>query len=121
MAERRGVKPESIVVDPGIGFGKSQEQNIELIAKLEQLISAFPEYPMLVGTSRKSFIGRILADAEGNPAPADQRLHGTMASVAAAIFRGAHIVRVHDVKATVECVLVTEAIIDAGKQAGASA
>lgn len=113
MAERRGVKPESIVVDPGIGFGKSQEQNVELIAKLDQLIKAFPGCPMLIGTSRKSFIGRILADTEGNPAPADQRLHGTMASVTAAILKGAHIVRVHDVKASVDSMLVADAILDA--------
>ncbi|MEK6280212.1 MAG: dihydropteroate synthase [Acidobacteriota bacterium] len=110
MAERRGVKPESIVIDPGIGFGKSQEQNIELIAKLDQLVGAFPEYPLLIGTSRKSFIGRILADADDNPAPADQRLHGTMASVTAAILNGAHMIRVHDVKAAVDLVRVTDAI-----------
>src|ERR671912_700191 len=71
MAERRGVARESIVIDPGIGFGKSQEQNLELIAKLDSLIAAFPDYPLLIGTSRKSFIGRILADADGTPAPAD--------------------------------------------------
>ena len=106
MAERRGVKRESIVIDPGIGFGKSQEQNIELIAKLDQLIAAFPDFPLLIGTSRKSFIGRILADADGNPAPAEERLHGTMASITAAILKGAHIVRVHDVKAAVETVRV---------------
>jgi len=102
MAERRGVKRESIVIDPGIGFGKSLEQNIELIAKLDQIIAAFPNLPLLIGTSRKSFIGRILADADGNPAPVEERLHGTMASTTAAIMKGAHIVRVHDVKATVE-------------------
>lgn len=113
MAERRGVRPDSIVIDPGIGFGKSQEQNIELIAKLDQLIAAFPEYPLLIGTSRKSFIGRILADADGNPAPADQRLHGTMASVAAAILKGAAIVRVHDVRSTVETVRTLGAITSA--------
>src|SRR5688572_2166671 len=61
MAERRGVAHSSIVIDPGIGFGKSQEQNLELIARLDKLIAAFPEYPVLIGTSRKSFIGRILA------------------------------------------------------------
>ena len=110
MAERRGVKPESIVIDPGIGFGKSQEQNIELIAKLDRLIAAFPDYPLMIGTSRKSFIGRILADAEGTPAQADQRLHGTMASVTAAVLKGAHIVRVHDVKATAEVLRVAGAI-----------
>src|SRR5215213_8435191 len=76
MAERRGVKRESIVIDPGIGFGKTQEQNLELIAKLDQLIAAFPEYPLLIGTSRKSFIGRILGDV-----PPEDRLHGSMATV----------------------------------------
>ncbi len=107
MAERRGVKRESIVIDPGIGFGKSQEQNVELISKLDQLIAAFPEYPLLIGTSRKSFIGRMLADDEGNPAPASDRLHGTMATVTAAVLKGAHIIRVHDVKAAVETIRVT--------------
>jgi dihydropteroate synthase len=110
MAERRGVKRESIVIDPGIGFGKSQEQNLELIAKLDQLIAAFPDYPLLIGTSRKSFIGRLLADENGTPAPAEDRLHGTMATITAAILRGAHIVRVHDVKATAETIRVTESI-----------
>src|SRR5215510_2901090 len=112
MAERRGVKRESIVIDPGIGFGKSQEQNLELIAKLDQLIAAFPDYPVLIGTSRKSFIGRILADESGTPAPAEDRLHGTMATITAAILHGAHIVRVHDVKATVETIRVAESIRD---------
>jgi dihydropteroate synthase len=112
MAERRGVKRESIVIDPGIGFGKSQEQNLELIAKLDQLIDAFPDYPLLIGTSRKSFIGRILADESGTPAPAEDRLHGTMATITAAILHGAHIVRVHDVKATIETIRVAESIRD---------
>jgi len=113
MAERRGVARDSIVIDPGIGFGKSQEQNIELIAKLDQLIAAFPDFPLLIGTSRKSFIGRILADAEGNPAPVEERLHGTMASTAAAVLKGAHIVRVHDVKAAVQTIRVCDAIYQA--------
>ena len=115
MAERRGVKRESIVIDPGIGFGKSQEQNLELIAKLDQLIAAFPDYPLLIGTSRKSFIGRILADESGTPAPAEDRLHGTMATITAAILHGAHIVRVHDVKATDETVRTVNLIKSAGK------
>jgi dihydropteroate synthase len=109
MAERRGVKHESIVIDPGIGFGKSQEQNLELLAKLDQLIAAFP-YPLLIGTSRKSFIGRILADESGTSAPVEDRLHGTMATITTAIFHGAHIVRVHDVKAAAETIRVAEAI-----------
>src|SRR5688572_19857527 len=110
MAERRGVKRESIVVDPGIGFGKSQEQNVELIAKVDQLIKAFPDFPLLIGTSRKSFIGRILADENGEPAPLTERLHGTMASVAVAVLKGAHIVRVHDVKPTRDAVRVTDTL-----------
>jgi dihydropteroate synthase len=110
MAERRGVKHESIAVDPGIGFGKSQSQNLELIAKTDQLVAAFPDLPILVGTSRKSFIGKILADAEGDLASSDQRLNGTLASGAVAAIHGAHILRVHDVKETVEFVKVLEAI-----------
>src|SRR6185369_6146921 len=112
MAERRGVQRESIVIDPGIGFGKSQEQNLELLAKLEQLIAAFPDYPLLIGTSRKSFIGRILADASGTPAPSGDRLYGSLATITTAILKGAHIVRVHDVKATLETIRVAESIRD---------
>src|SRR5687768_615878 len=108
MAERRGVARESIVLDPGIGFGKSQEQNIELIARLNELIAAFPEYPLLIGASRKSFIGRILADDSGSPAPPAARLHGTMAVVTAAVLKGAHIIRVHDVKAAVDTVSIAQ-------------
>jgi dihydropteroate synthase len=103
LAERRGVKRESIVVDPGIGFGKTQEQNLELIARLDQVAGMFPDFPLLIGTSRKSFIGRIL---EGTSA--GERLHGTMASITAAVLRGADIVRVHDVSAAVETVRVAD-------------
>jgi dihydropteroate synthase len=106
MAERRGVKRESIVIDPGIGFGKSQEQNLELLAKLDQLIAAFPDYPMLIGTSRKSFIGRLLADESGTPAPVEDRLYGTLATITTAILHGAHVVRVHDVKPTFDVVRI---------------
>jgi dihydropteroate synthase len=102
IAEQRGVKRESIVIDPGIGFGKSQQQNLELIAKLDQIVAAFPDFPLLIGTSRKSFLGRILADENGNPAPVEDRLHASLATMTAAILKGAHIVRVHEVKVTVE-------------------
>jgi dihydropteroate synthase len=108
MAERRGVPRNSIVIDPGIGFGKTQEQNIELIAKLDQLIAAFPDYPLLIGTSRKSFIGRILADDSGTPAPAGERLHGTLATITAAVLKGAHIVRVHDVPAARQTIQIAD-------------
>jgi len=110
MAERRGVKRESIVIDPGIGFGKSQEQNLELIAGLDELIAKFPDYPLLIGTSRKSFIGRILADERGTPTPVEERVHGTTATITAAVLKGAHIVRVHDVKAAAETIRVSESI-----------
>jgi len=105
LAEQRGVSRRSIAIDPGIGFGKSQEQNLELIAKFDKLAAEFAEFPLLVGTSRKSFIGRLL-----NHAPVEERLHGTMASVTAAILGGAHIVRVHDVRAAVETARVADAV-----------
>jgi dihydropteroate synthase len=105
IAQRRGVASESIAIDPGIGFGKTAEQNVELIAKLGQLVAQFAGFPIMIGTSRKSFIGKLL----DNP-PADQRLNGTIASVAASVLRGAHIIRVHDVKPAVEAVRVAEAI-----------
>lgn len=105
MAERRGVRRDQIAVDPGIGFGKTVEQNVELIAKLDRLAAEFPDLTLVVGTSRKSFIGKLLDDA-----PADRRLHGTLASVTAAILAGAHVVRVHDVRACVETARVADAI-----------
>lgn len=105
LAERRGVACERIAIDPGIGFGKSQAQNLELLARLKELAAEFAEFPLLVGTSRKSFIGRLLDDA-----PVEQRLHGTMASVTAAILGGAHIIRVHDVRAATETARIAQAI-----------
>jgi dihydropteroate synthase len=104
-AMRRGVDSKCIALDPGIGFGKSFEQNLELIARFDRFAETFAGFPLLIGTSRKSFIGRILAGA-----PTDERLHGTMATVTAAVLGGAHIVRVHDVKAAVETVRVADAI-----------
>jgi dihydropteroate synthase len=104
-ALRRGVGRDAIVVDPGIGFGKSQGQNLELLAKLREFARLFADFPVLVGTSRKSFIGRLLAGA-----PVAERFHGTMATVTAAVLFGAHLVRVHDVKAAVETVRVADAI-----------
>lgn len=104
-AVRRGVARESIAVDPGFGFGKSHEQNVELLARLNEIAAAFPDLPFLVGTSRKRFIGTLLGGA-----PVEERLHGTMATVAAAVLRGAAIVRVHNVRAAVETVRVIDAI-----------
>jgi dihydropteroate synthase len=116
MAERRGVKREAIVIDPGIGFGKSQEQNLALIAQLDRIIKAFPDLPVLIGTSRKSFIGRVLADETGMPPPPEERLYGTLASTIIAVLHGAHMVRVHDVKATVESLKTVQAIKLAAKR-----
>ena len=104
-AERRGLPRACIAVDPGFGFGKSQEQNVELLARLDRIAAAFPDLPLLVGTSRKRFVGALLGGA-----PAGERLHGTMATVAAAVLRGAHVVRVHDVRAAVETARVADAI-----------
>jgi dihydropteroate synthase len=109
-AELKGVKREQIALDVGIGFSKTFEQNLELLGKLEEIRADFSDFPMLVGTSRKSFIGKIL-----NAAPADQRLHGTMSSVAIAVFNGAQIVRIHDVRAAVDTARVAEAIRKARK------
>ncbi len=104
-AESFGVKPEYIALDIGIGFSKNFEQNLELLGKLDKLITEFPEYPMLVGTSRKSFIGKILGGVA-----AGERLSGTLASTAIAVWNGANIVRVHDLKETVEAVKIVDAI-----------
>jgi dihydropteroate synthase len=105
LAHQRGVASESIAIDPGIGFGKTAEQNVELIAKLDQFVAEFSGFPIMIGASRKSFIGKLLDDA-----PADQRVYGTVASLVASVLKGVHTVRVHDVKAAVEAVRVADAV-----------
>jgi dihydropteroate synthase len=105
IAERSGVETERICLDVGIGFSKTFEQNLELIAKLDKLCREFENFPLLVGTSRKSFIGKILDDA-----PADERINGTLASNVVAAWNGANIVRVHDVRETVEALKVVDAL-----------
>ncbi len=109
MAEQRGVSSENIAIDPGIGFGKTAEQNIEVIAKLDELAEAFADFPLLIGTSRKSFIGKLL-----DGAPADLRLNGTIASIVASVLKGAQVVRVHEVKAAVEAVRIADAVRQVG-------
>jgi len=89
-ARERGCRPEQLVVDPGIGFGKSARGSLELIARLGELTSLGP--PVLVGPSRKSFIGETLG------LPAEERLEGTLAACVAAWERGARVFRVHDVR-----------------------
>ncbi len=109
VARQRGVAQETIAIDPGIGFGKTAEQNLELIAKLDQLGREFPDLPIMIGTSRKGFIGKLLGDV-----PPEERLPGTIATVTAAVLKGAQIVRVHDVKPLVDAVRVVDAIRGGG-------
>jgi dihydropteroate synthase len=107
MARRAGVTQSRIILDPGIGFGKSYAQNYELLAKLPELAKL--GCPLLVGTSRKGFLGATLA-RKAKPLPADQRIWATAATVAASILFGAHIVRVHDVFEMIQVARVTDAI-----------
>ena len=103
-----GVRRERIVLDPGFGFGKSFDENYPLIARFAELQAA--GFPLLAGTSRKSFIGRTLA-VGGKDAPVDARLYGTLATEVALILKGAHIIRTHDVKATADAARVADAIL----------
>ncbi len=102
-AREAGLQPDQIVVDPGIGFGKTLEHNLEILRRLREFRSL--GCPVLVGASRKSMIGKIL------DLPADQRVEGTAATVALAIAAGADIVRVHDVKEMVRVARVADAIL----------
>ena len=111
-AERMGVGRSRLVVDPGLGFGKTAAHNLELIRRLPEF--AVLELPLLVGPSRKSFIRRLVKPPEVKDIPADLPVveTGTQAAVAAAVLNGAHIVRVHDVAATVATVQVVDAILN---------
>jgi dihydropteroate synthase len=102
-AEFAGVDHEALVVDPGIGFGKRDQDNYALLSELARFTRL--GHPVLVGTSRKAFIGRAL------DSPADQRVEGTAATVVWAVERGARIVRVHDVAPMVRTVRMTEAML----------
>jgi dihydropteroate synthase len=104
----QGIAKEHIMLDVGIGFGKKFEQNYPLLAGLDQLQDL--GFPLLVGTSRKSFIGRTLA-VGGKDAPPDQRLSGSLAAATASILQGTHMVRVHDVKAAVEAAKIADEIL----------
>lgn len=103
LARAAGVPEEHIILDPGIGFGKTVEQNLELLDRSGELRAL--GYPLLVGSSRKSFIGYTL------DLPPDERLEGTAATVAISIARGADIVRVHDVKTMLRVARMTDAIV----------
>lgn len=104
-----GINRDKIVLDPGFGFGKSFDENYPLIAHFEELHAL--GFPLLVGTSRKSFIGRTLGG--GKNVPPEDRLYGTLTTETALILKGAHIVRTHDVKASIEAAKVADAILNA--------
>jgi dihydropteroate synthase len=97
FAEAQGIRRERILVDPGIGFGKTEAHNLELIRRLDEIAAI--GLPVVIGTSRKGFLGRILARAAGRAEPAgvDERLAGTIATNVLAFERGASVFRVHDV------------------------
>lgn len=105
-AEEAGVPRSRLVVDPGIGFGKTLDHNLSLLRHLEEL--SVLGLPVLVGTSRKSFIGRVL------DLPVQERLEGTLATVALAVFKGADFVRVHDVRATARVAKMADALVRGG-------
>jgi dihydropteroate synthase len=105
-----GVRRERIALDPGFGFGKNFDQNYPLLARFQDLQSL--GFPLLAGTSRKSFLGRTLA-RDGKDASATDRLYGNLAAHTALILKGAHILRTHDVKAAVDAARVTDAILEA--------
>lgn len=107
-ARRSGIPHSQIVIDPGIGFGKSYPQNYELLARLPEL--ARLGFPLLVGPSRKTFIGRAIGGPSATSAT--ERIWGTTAAIAASILGGAHIVRVHDVAEMLQVARVTDAILN---------
>jgi dihydropteroate synthase len=102
-AVRLGVREDRIIIDPGIGFGKTCDHNLEIINNLQQFIAL--EKPLLIGPSRKAFLGKILGGA-----PASKRLEATAAAVAISIIRGANIIRVHDVKEMAKVARIVDAI-----------
>jgi dihydropteroate synthase len=104
MLEQQGVQSARISLDPGLGFGKTVEQNYQLLANLSTLAKA--GYPLVLGASRKSMIGAITEQ------PVDQRLAGSIAAALAGVARGARVLRVHDVRATRDALAVWHAVLD---------
>jgi dihydropteroate synthase len=105
IALMAGVKRERIALDPGFGFGKSFEENYPLLKRFEELHEM--RYPLVAGLSRKSFIGRAIA-RNGKDAATDERAYGTLAAETAAILRGAHIIRTHDVRAAIDAARIAD-------------
>jgi dihydropteroate synthase len=124
-ARKAGVAKSRIIIDPGIGFGKSFQQNYEILQCLPELAKL--GHPLLVGTSRKGFLGRTLALATGSApgkaktAPAKERIWATAAAVTASILGGAHIVRVHDVAEMAQVARVTDCLLNPPASAPANA
>ena len=104
IASSAGIESKRIMVDPGIGFGKTTEHNLQIINRLKELTSL--DLPILLGVSRKSFIGNVLEQ------PVDKRIWGTQAAVAVSIFNGVHVVRVHDVKEISQTIKMVDAIMN---------
>ena len=112
-ARHAGIRPESIVLDPGYGFGKRFGENFSLLKRQAELLSL--GCPLLAGISRKSFLGHTLASLHGgSPAPVDARENASLAAMVAAILHGASIVRVHAVRPAVEAARIADAILAAG-------
>ena len=107
IAEKAGIAREKILLDPGIGFGKTYEQNLVVLNRLEEICNTL-EYPVLLGCSRKSVIGLTL------DVPVGERLPGTLATTVLAVLKGCSFVRVHDIRENVQAVRMTEAIRNAG-------
>jgi dihydropteroate synthase len=112
-AKRAGLAKTQLLLDPGIGFGKSHEQNFEILARLPEF--ARLGCPIVIGTSRKAFLGKALAGSGGPSAPPDERLLGTAATVTASVLGGAHIVRVHDVAEMVRVARVADHVVNAAR------
>ena len=113
-AKRAGLAKTQLLLDPGIGFGKKHEQNFEILARLPEF--ARLGCPIVIGTSRKAFLGKALADSDGPSAPPGERLLGSAATVTASILGGAHIVRVHDVAEMARVVRVADAILNSANR-----
>lgn len=109
-AKRAGLAKSQLLLDPGIGFGKKHEQNFEILARLPEF--ARLGCPIVIGTSRKAFLGKAMADPRGPGVPPGERLLGTAATVTASILGGAHIVRVHDVAEMVRVARVADCIVN---------
>ena len=107
-AQLAGIKRERMVLDPGFGFGKNFEENYPLLRRFDELHQL--RYPLLVGVSRKSFIGRMLA-RDGKDAPTTDRSFGTLATETVAILKGAHIIRTHDVRACLDAARVADLVV----------